>query len=472
MNKKLIFVCLSLFALQLTSAELLINPSTLDVTVESGEQKVINLELKNTFNFGLFDFEFTNLDDFSIPDFTLQPNETKTIPITVNGDTVRVETITSEISFKYLVDLPEEPQVYKINITNNGGFNPEFITIREGDTIEWFNEDTITRTVTGSLFDEDISPNETFSYIFQDAGQYTYQDLTLFVGGVITVINETQGEEVNNPTFNKNLIINLEVTLDPTTIEFTLNTLEFTIEATDEKESLMTIKNTGSILAQSIKLSSEPNWVVFDENNFDLNPGEENFVTFKVAPLVFNANETNKDYNITINAKGSNTPNIQSSIKLFIPFSQSLEDATTNEGFLSYFLRYCEQNPNLIICNNTISSGNGNSGLEDITIDANISKRELLQTLRDVRTIKDTLERSENDRKVGDSLLNDQLPKLNDKVDGLLNKTNEIEEVDTARTRAFWWIVFFSVLVGCILVGGFATKHYLTKKDMVTISYT
>lgn len=53
-------------------------------------------------------------------------------------------------------------------------YSPETLTIREGDTVVWKNEDTAPHTITSSLFDENIIEGAIFSYTFEHSGTYDY----------------------------------------------------------------------------------------------------------------------------------------------------------------------------------------------------------------------------------------------------------------------------------------------------------
>jgi plastocyanin len=55
-------------------------------------------------------------------------------------------------------------------------FNPARVVIRPGDTVRWVNTDTIDHTTTSDtgLWDETLSPGESFSVKFRTAGVFRY----------------------------------------------------------------------------------------------------------------------------------------------------------------------------------------------------------------------------------------------------------------------------------------------------------
>lgn len=61
-------------------------------------------------------------------------------------------------------------------IIKDFAFNPQNITVKSGATVTWVNEDSVTHDITidNGLFDHDINPGESFSYIFSQSGIYDY----------------------------------------------------------------------------------------------------------------------------------------------------------------------------------------------------------------------------------------------------------------------------------------------------------
>jgi len=101
-----------------------------------------------------------------------------------------------------------EPLLHKVFI-ESGGFNPQHITIRVGDTVRWVNNDDELHwpasdphpTHTGVPdFDPlaDLLPGENFSYTFSMMGAFPYHDHTqaviddvaTIVGAIIVLENE------------------------------------------------------------------------------------------------------------------------------------------------------------------------------------------------------------------------------------------------------------------------------------------
>ena len=66
-----------------------------------------------------------------------------------------------------------------VEIKDNA-FNPSILTVKTGATVTWFNNDTVTHTVTsddGSFQSSgNISPGQTYSVTFNNARSFHYHD--------------------------------------------------------------------------------------------------------------------------------------------------------------------------------------------------------------------------------------------------------------------------------------------------------
>lgn len=77
---------------------------------------------------------------------------------------------------------PPESTVWVVN----GSFNPSVITVEVGDTVTWINKDIIDRRVASDphpsstdlpeLVSEDLGEGDSYSYTFNEAGEYSYHD--------------------------------------------------------------------------------------------------------------------------------------------------------------------------------------------------------------------------------------------------------------------------------------------------------
>ena len=72
----------------------------------------------------------------------------------------------------------------------NFAFNPPELTMDKGTTVTWTNHDSVTHdiTINNGLFDHDLNPGESFSFMFNESGAYDYHcDIHTSMKGTIIV---------------------------------------------------------------------------------------------------------------------------------------------------------------------------------------------------------------------------------------------------------------------------------------------
>lgn len=474
MNKLKILTCMIfiLVLISTISAELIITPNTKDINMRFGQTSNFSLSLKNTFTYKITDIDFSNFTGIGTFNKTdLNPNETKVLTFTLNPISAGYKQITSLVTFNYLVELPSGTRTSEVNITENG-YSPNYKVIRKGDTIKWSNRDDITHSVTGTYFDQDIPVNGTFQYTFNSIGEFNYQDLIMFYGGTIKVINSTEPERVHDPSLDKLFNLNLDITLDNTTLQVNNNNDNYTIDALGSQQGFLDIKNIGNEVAQRIIISDSLNWLSYDSNSFDLSKNTNNLVKYTISPMILSTNETNKTYNIQIKIKGSNTEEYIKNLNIFIPYNNNFADPNTAEGFLANYQNFCRANPNYLLCNNTIQQTNSSQIIiRDPTLNFNMSTRDFLAVTKRIQVIQDTVERDSNDRREKDVIRDARLDAIERNVNMSLQMQIDNRNDIDSKTRAFWIIVFACVMCGIILYISFKIRKYNSNKNLTEEGY-
>jgi plastocyanin len=443
-------IVLGLFLIQLASAELNITPNPITIQTKLSTSTVFNLTIHNTFPFRIQSFEFKNLSGFTFPSLVLEPNETRTFNFSVNINSMRSETINSQVSFKYLVDIPAQPVTHHINITLNG-YNPDFLTIHEGDTVVWSNADDITHTVTGGSFDYELQPNQTVQHVFNSVETVDYQDFILFWAGRIEVLSRSAPQEVNNPNYNKILTVNLDVISDPTTLSINLIDKSFNVDATSEVEGLITIENSGTLPAQRVKLSSNSDWITFKENDFTMEKGTKKYIGFIISPFILETNETNQTYLINLDIKGLNTQQYIENITVFVPFRDITNDQTDPAYILNLIEQFCKRNPSNAFC----SPPNSTSGqiiVRDPEIPVNLTASQVYAMLKRIQRIEDSNQRTNNQINSLTTSLEAQLPVFNQQLNESLTQSKASEDNRATNERVWWIVAIFMVLIGGFVV--------------------
>ncbi|MBU0958139.1 MAG: hypothetical protein KKF56_05010 [Nanoarchaeota archaeon] len=466
--KKWILVILIIALTTLTSAQLSISPNPINIDVKVGEQKTFQLTMNNSFNFAIMDFEFTNLTGFTFPNVTLDPHTSGTIDFTVNRQNSISASIPSKVGFKYLVELPQEIETHYINITEMG-YSPNFLAIKQGDTVVWRNIDDITHTVTSGIFDYNIGVNQSASHLFNEVREVNYQDLIVFYGGTIDVLNKTAQSKAHNPNYDIIWTVNVNSISDPTQLQVTIDDNDYTVEATGVKEGSIKIENIGNKTAERIELTSSSDWLKFDENNFDLATGDKNFVTFKIQPRIYSSNETNMTYHFDVTVKASNSDPYITPISVYVPYSDVMEDLDTAEGFLTWFWGvYCVDHPEIFLCNTSATTGGGEGGVEyrDVEIPMNVSAVDFYNLIRRIQRMEDSNQRTDNELK----LLADKWGLTMPQLMNLMNQSvalqveNEDKEKESSISR---WIFGICVLISIsIFLIVRAVSKYNYKKNL------
>lgn len=457
----LLTLSLTLSVVLVTAQELVITPSPISLSVKQDEAKDFNATFKNTFDFEIRSFQFSNLTGFTFEEIIIPSGEEKVIEFSVKSSSLGSHSFSPTVSFRYLVDIPVQPETHIIEVTNTG-YKPTFLELHEGDTVTWKNTDDITHTITSTLWDHELSPNETISETFNEVSTITYQDTVQFFGGTLEILDKDQENLVHNPENDIVWGINLEVASDPTSIKLELIDQNFSIQATGNTEGLLSIENTGTEIAQNIKLKTNNTWITFEENNFNLEIGEKNIVTYKINPAIFDSNETNKTYNVEVTAKAINTEEQKKVVSIFIPYNDIVSGFGSNEDFLIWFDKvFCAGNKDLFICNTSVAPNNGQIIIRDPELDVNLTQSEFIDTLRRLRRIEDDLGRSVNTENQLANFLQSELPGIKNSQNITSQVLQELEERNRSNSAIFWSVFFLTIIGGTVFLG---LRYYKEQK--------
>lgn len=454
-----------LFALVYTSTAfaqslLTLSPNPLDENINSNQEYIFPIKLTNNHNFTIFNISFSSTDFVTYPKISsLAPNTSVDSSITVNVPTESIVNLQSTVSYVYFGNFSQEPKTFDINIYQYGIFNPNSVVAMIGDTIRFFNKDSLNHYISSPYFDVQVPINGNYTYTFTETNEFFIVDDDWQTQCSVSVISNLGEEAIHNAEFDQIFYVNLNSQYSETSlfVEF-VGESNFNIENHQSDEGLLRITNTGDQLAHSIHLSSNK-WIDFNQNNFNINTGDSKYIIFTITPDISNITETDQNYTLPINIKGINTQEVIKNVDLFVPHDESLEDYPLSG------LSYDELRELLLWAlgqldyyNQTYLNGSNQTIYANFTAEqiqnAITSKVETKDQLTDIN---DLLQKYAGDQE----LMREQITSL--LLQG--NQTNELS-LETKRDSDNAIIIFASVLT--LLVGAFVffnmKKHFDDKR--------
>ncbi len=126
-------------------------------------------------------------------------DQTLTTNTVANQNTAILNANTSTLTNTAVTNTNTAPATASVSITSNG-FEPSSITVRNGGTVTWKNDDTRTRqpavdphpahsNLPGFDAVGGVQPGRTYSYTFTKSGTWTYHDhlMPIYTGTVVVV---------------------------------------------------------------------------------------------------------------------------------------------------------------------------------------------------------------------------------------------------------------------------------------------
>jgi len=467
-NKLYLFFLITVLLISFCSSEIILSQNPMNISQKINENHTYQISITNTYNFSVMDFGFSNLESkgFSFLNITIPANTTQTYDFYVKTSVSSHENIDSTVSFKYIVNLPDEITTKNIIIAKYSGFSETYVTIKQGDTITWFNTDTITYNLESNIFGGTISipPNESRSFTFNNLGTFHYSDPDYDIynnyNGIIEVLNRTSEQKAHNPNNDVTWTIVLNSFLNPTNLTTSNSGDNYTIEYTKFKKGALTITNNGNETAEIVHLSSSSDWITFDKNDFNIQPGDVEPVGYTIYPTFLTTNGTNKEYTPSISIRASNTEEQVLQLSIFIPYKEIVLGAGNQNDLEYYSSQFCPKNPCAPICMALLGypscsfNGTSGAGVGSDNLTLNVTSQSWYDTQRDISALKTEVSsiRSTNNEKASNDQQTEaeQTKMQNESL--ALQKRNEI--IQRQRTNTIWWvgsIIFIIFICGLVI---------------------
>jgi len=343
----------------------IINQTSLNINKTFNQNQNISFTIQNQepIKFSNITFEQSNI--ISLPKFDLNPGENKTVIATVIGN----NNFNGSLILRgdYETTIGASNKTYDVNINYPEGLDVCNLDLIAGDSINWTNhvndEVTLKNIDTNSNI-HTIQSNSNYTRLFSSATEFDYQVTRLtfpFTRTCKINVQPTSGL-VHSQKYDFDLPTNLKINYVPTTLKSTFLTTNYTIKYNSNVQDIFKLKNNGTNIAKNIHLSG--NWITFDQNDFDLNPGESKNVGYTIQPQVFQTNQTNKTYTQNLKIEG-NFNVINQNLTVFVPYD-SISSQFNNGTFDPEFMKnlynfYCSVKPEDSICAN-LYTNSSNSG--------------------------------------------------------------------------------------------------------------
>ena len=435
------------------------NPS---VSLIVGKESIINISFFNSFNYTLYNLsvEPDNIVSMNqIPQ--ILPNQSIEAIFKLKADTLFNNIISKSIKFKYLVNIDEPPKTLTVQIKDSR-YEPTVLEILQGDTIMWFNNGTVTHTVTEdslpSRFSYTISINQSASRQFNDIETINYHDDIILFGGTIIIQNKTTVQFATDPALYPSIAFSIASAYPNSSVSMDIFETNFTVAWNSTESGALRIINNANEKAYNIRLSGE--WLIYGDNNFNLNPGTSKLILFSIIPQIVNTLDTGKNYTRQIIVNGDNILQIQRDLFIYIPFATIPADMNLSRPEILTTLETLKKQ-----LEEALKAFNLTEPIiiyRDANISIEVSKAQLQNALLNMQGIRDPVDKNfniqkDNNDRTATALENQALTQNSTGLEVIEIK----DRLDSQRT----WIVFlvgFIVLVIMSLASIYIVDRYRT----------
>ena len=379
----LLLLCI-FFSLSFISAEgLRFNPTSFETNKTYGIDSIINLQVINLAGFPLYNLSMEDNPYISLNSSITQITSGQVQNISLKlFSNISLANASIRLRGYYPANVGPSSQTWNVNITSFES-KPCDMSVVQGDTVIWKNllvsavsivDASSSMPLDGAL---NIQNNATFQKQFINSGQLRYY---VAISGfqfpqfcTITILPQTG--IVNDPQLDARINFKVNVNYESTSLNYTYFTSNYTMNFFDSQPGVFSITNNGNRIAKNVVLSGD--WFNFNQNNFDMNVGQTVVVSYSIAPMIMQTNQTNKTYNKNINIKGNfNEVNIPFTIN--IPYALIGDNNTASQSIADLLGKFCIQYPKSKFCNpdDTIvyQSGYNNSQSDSFNISMTVQQ--------------------------------------------------------------------------------------------------
>lgn len=328
---KLSYLFIFLFLISFVSANLVLNPPSLNKVVWVDNTETLNISIMNNYSFDIHRLTIENNSYLRFSEIGyIPPKSEKSITLKISTNSEFTSDYQPKLYFMYYTSQTTPIKTYYVNITNDK-YEPTYINLSRGDSIIFTNLGTTTKTVTSSSFDYQIPINQSQAIQFNTVGDITYSNnLGFLFYGYAKVYEKSDLILTHNANYDTIYPIHLESNLIDTEMSYEILDTDFTIIYNKTDEGLIKVRNNGNKPALNIEFTADK-WATFNKNLFNLSINTNEYVTFTIRPSIAETRDTNKTYTIGITMKGLNIATSTKNVYVTIPYNDF-----TDYGNMSY----------------------------------------------------------------------------------------------------------------------------------------
>lgn len=414
-------------------------------------------------------FDFYNITFEANPDVTMQKIDqlASGATISVSASIVTNETLDKTFRLRgfYETSIGASDKTFAVNVTPFES-NPCDLSITEGDSVAWTSklQSQILMLNADSGLPVDgatLNFNQTFTKQFTTAQTFKY---TFSVSGIsfpqtctLTVLPGSG--LVNNPDFDALLALKVNQNFPPTVVEAVVPETSYSMEFFQTADGSLTVFNRGGSVAKNVKLESD--WLNFNKNNFDIQPGQSVGVAFTILPKVGSTAETNRSYNKTLTISG-NFPTVTSPMNIFIQYAVingNLSDFQNTSNLIDLI---CRVRPDLCAPQIVYRTTNNVSGGANISITQSNYEALMLAVLEETES------RQNLDKVVAENIY-DIAQSNNEtrmRADNLSAEVEKLRVLNEDNHRNLLLTVICVLLVASCALGGYLVIYLRRKKAL------
>lgn len=434
-----------------------VSPSSVSVEAFTNQDALVWVNVTNNKEYEVFHVNFTRLNDVSFTGISnLSAGQSVSVPVKVRTTAAYSSSVVSNVWCERRSTVDVDPVTYNVTITA-GGFVPSVVSLIQGSTVVFRNNDTLTHSVTGSSEDHELSVGASWSKVFDSSGEQVFFDRFSNLQFRANVTSRSSVEFVHDTADDAQLTLAINSVLVETNISMGIVTNDLSAQSNAQKNGVLRVKNDGTVSLRNVRPTAE-RWVTFTDSGFNLNAGEERFVVFYLTPSISNVSETGKNYSVNFVVSANNALSKNDTLRFVVPLEVVInQNATAAADFFKEKLAFCTQFPTSPLCmTEPVVKEVTKVVYETPPLPYNYSQDDVHRLNRNYLELNDKFDRLSNTMREDSVVIKDKLVVVENVTLGVNNTMTEYSEAFDTWSYGLLGLVVLALLGG----GGFVLGRY------------